>query len=620
MRSFPGPTPRVILTLLVTIWQVLVGGVRVFFVDSLKSGMIDIRPLGRAARLLSAFGLLLVFGYLFGILFNDVLRTQTALEPLVFQSGAERGLMAPSIAVPLTLATITLAWSYLLTGALHIERRARLAVLAIYFFFGFLGLAQGIMGSAAAGASWAVPATAVVLLGFLVALLAAFRILPGRTTPLAVEFSLMLGLQGGLNIFAVALAVSAQQRTGFPYVNGYLLSETLDLTRLMIIPFLIISGSEMGNFARDFSGWAAKSVRENAGLWTPALLALFLLLRWLGLLRELLDAGIGGGQLRAWLGAALLVGGLAIVFAWRRRQPGGEAVPAGLITRLIVLSQSVLISLGPLLTIVGAFFTVVIIVLAGRGDVDLAGLSAQANDAIGVISTVNAIYRDVVHALLAALGVGVAVLGVRRGQPTIAAFGLALAWTRALEWLMEFARPLSALSFDYKDVDMLLLGVLTAATLYLARQGIAGPRPGAPHSSVAEAAPAPGLTSERALHLLALAILGWVLTQTSFLDNPFSPFFAFAGVFFLVFGILWGVLTAGGKFANRETPEYPRASRLLMYLGYALLSLTVSHWFIVSHNVQAQAIQSSLTLSGFRVYGLTLAYLAFIEAGKPLLE
>jgi hypothetical protein len=50
------------------------------------------------------------------------------------------------------------------------------------------------------------------------------------------------------------------------------------------------------------------------------------------------------------------------------------------------------------------------------------------------------------------------------------------------------------------------------------------------------------------------------LAQVS-VNSPLSPFFGFAGVLLLAFGILWNVLTAGGQFANQDSPGFPRASR-----------------------------------------------------------
>ena len=161
-------------------------------------------------------------------------------------------------------------------------------------------------------------------------------------------------------------------------------------------------------------------------------------------------------------------------------------------------------------------------------------------------------------------------------------------------------RPLYALRYTYAEVDTIMLLVFTGLTLlWLARRRFTG---------------------SLALRLLALALLMAVLNQTAFLDNPFSPLFGFAGVFFLVFGIMWSVLTAGGQFANTNSPGFPRASRLLLYIGYVLLSVSVAHWYLVSHNIDLQIVQSNYNFAGFRTFGLPLAFLALVEGGRRLVE
>ena len=87
------------------------------------------------------------------------------------------------------------------------------------------------------------------------------------------------------------------------------------------------------------------------------------------------------------------------------------------------------------------------------------------------------------------------------------------------------------------------------------------------------------------------------------MDNPFSPLFGFAGVFFLVFGIMWSVVTGGGQFVHGDSSGLPRASRLLLYLGYVLLSVSVAHWYIISHNVVEQTIQHDFTLGAIAFTG-----------------
>jgi hypothetical protein len=533
----------------------------------------------------------------------------------VFESGAGRGLLVPSIAVPLTLITVTLAWSYVLTGALHVRRAARWLVFLVYVVFGFLGLANASLAIPSHAGRFSVFTVAAIFLAVLSALWIAFRVLPYRRAPIAVEFALMLVLQTVLTLVGLAQAVRAQQRSDFPYVGSYLITTSIDLSRMVIIPFLVNSGSEMGNFARDVAGWLSKSVRKYAAGWmTSFLLLAFLAYRWFGLARSLLG-GITPQQRNAWLGAALLIIGIGLIYVWRRQQKSGEAVSAWLVVALIVLPQLVQIAIAPLLVVVGFFFTLTASLNMQSGGVDYAGLMNQANQALGALASLSNAYAEVRYLVLAVMAAVVAWWAGRRGQGTVAAFALALAWAQILAWLMEPGHVLQGVRYQYADVDALLLVILTGATVFWLARGWQQ-RAGTYAASKASA----GLTNERALHLLGLGFLAALLAQTGFLSDPFSPFFSFAGVFFLVFGILWGVLTAGGKFANSETPDYPRASRLLMYIGYALLSLAISHWFIVSHNVGSQALQSSLTMSGFRIYGLALAYLVFIEGGKPLFE
>ena len=228
----------------------------------------------------------------------------------------------------------------------------------------------------------------------------------------------------------------------------------------------------------------------------------------------------------------------------------------------------------------------------------MTALLAEANRALGLVGELSNSYRDYRQLIAVALSALVVVAAARRRNLAVAAFGLVLGWSQLLEWLTAPSRWLESFSFQYADVDVIWLIALTSLTLFwtIRRE----------------------LTTERTLALFALAILGAVLTQTSFLDNPFSPLFSFAGVFFLVFGILWNVLTVGGRFTNTDSPRFPRASRLLLYVGYVLLSVTIAHWFIVSHNIEMQRLQSDLTMDGFRIFGLALAYLAFVQGGASL--
>ena len=600
MSTLSRTLPRQVGTLLYRVWQVVTDGVRLFVWETLRTGMIDLRPLGGVLRLLTVTGLVLVFGFLASILFSDVLRTLSALEPLDFESSSTRGLLAPALAVPLTLGALLFAWSFILTGALAVRSaRARWFVFLLYLLFELSGLLSGVFGVPAHAGFLSLGLMGLAYVGVFALLVLAFIFLPRLSLPLYIQFIFILGLNTTLVALGLAQAAAAQVRTGFPYPAGYLIGTTVSLARVLIIPLLFLSGVEWVNFGVEVARWTTVSVRRHATGWIMgALLGLFLSYRLYGLAVNTIAKGLNAEQLQAWAGAVLLCLGLVAIMLWLRRRARGESVPYGLVVLLVVGLPLFQIVSAPLLTLIGLFFVLNAYFFEMLGWTNLTALLAEANRALGFVGELSNSYRDYRQLIAVALSALVVVAAARRRNLAVAAFGLVLGWSQLLEWLTAPSRWLESFSFQYADVDVIWLIALTSLTLFwtIRRE----------------------LTTERTLALFALAILGAVLTQTSFLDNPFSPLFSFAGVFFLVFGILWNVLTVGGRFTNTDSPRFPRASRLLLYVGYVLLSVTIAHWFIVSHNIEMQRLQSDLTMDGFRIFGLALAYLAFVQGGASL--
>lgn len=216
------------------------------------------------------------------------------------------------------------------------------------------------------------------------------------------------------------------------------------------------------------------------------------------------------------------------------------------------------------------------------------------------INDVVALYGAYALLLLAFICAILCVVAVRRSRFAVASFTALLAWSAIVRWLTRIDGVLSALHFDYSHLDTLMIVVLIVMTAWLLARG--------------------KMTQERALRLLGITILTALLHQTGFLDNPFSPLFSAGGVLLIVIGIVWSVLTAGGRFLNADSAGFPRISRALMYFGYVMLSLSVAHWFVVSHDVQQQAVQGDIALSGFALYGLTLLMWLLVMRGRPLLH
>src|SRR5262245_922943 len=260
MISFLGPTRRSLIGLLLTIWQILRTGAQTFVWGAVRDGAIDLRPLNRALRLLTLAGLLLILAFLLSLLFNDFLRINGPLEFLVDDSTETRGLLAPSAAIPLTLAAMTLAWGYTLVGALHVRRDVRWATLLVYVLFGFLPLFSSAVGSVETNAIW------WIMLGVLALLIVCFAVLPRWALPLPLEWSIVLALHGA----AMLLALYAQARTqivsdGELPVSG-LASSLVQSSILLIAPFLFIAGLGWADFGLEVSGWTARAVQRHAAV------------------------------------------------------------------------------------------------------------------------------------------------------------------------------------------------------------------------------------------------------------------------------------------------------------------------------------------------------------------
>ncbi|HEV2126903.1 MAG TPA: hypothetical protein VGW38_29485, partial [Chloroflexota bacterium] len=122
------------------------------------------------------------------------------------------------------------------------------------------------------------------------------------------------------------------------------------------------------------------------------------------------------------------------------------------------------------------------------------------------------------------------------------------------------------------------------------------------------------LTAARAARLLFLVLITWLLRQTDFIENPFDPvagLTGFTGAGFIAFGLLWDALTAG-SWANVETPGLPRVSRIFLYLGYVLLTVTLVNWAVTTHNLgEVERFTGEGALVGLARFGRPLLYGVF---------
>jgi hypothetical protein len=120
------------------------------------------------------------------------------------------------------------------------------------------------------------------------------------------------------------------------------------------------------------------------------------------------------------------------------------------------------------------------------------------------------------------------------------------------------------------------------------------------------------LTPSRASALAFLTLVTLLLRQTDFISNRFSPFVDSGGLGFLAFGIVWDALTIG-SWANEGSRGLPRVSRIFLYLGYVLMTVTVINWAVASHDLEAVGrLTGDVGLVGLEAFGKPLLYTIFV--------
>lgn len=573
------------VTFLKTSRQVASTAVNSFVVDVAREGAIDFRPLHPALRLMLIVGFGLLALFMVGILVGEQGRFWFPRALLVLESSESRTITIPTPFVPLTIFAFTIGWGFILSGGVYTRPLFRWLILFAYYLFFALDVIIESSSSAlgAGGAIGFILFLVILLLNSL--LFFTFLAVPYIPIPRPLIWAGIMTLVGGVSVTALLLAIRTEGIIN-EFQSGNFVSGLITNLFILIVGFLLISGLGWIDFALQTSKWATDAVQQHA---SPFVVMLFLLIllgaRGIGMAQQVAQSGLDGNGL---LGASILIGGLALIGVVRRYFAPQGQVPYG-----FLLWFAVLIPIGQyLIFILSRLAFVVLIFQVMRAE------AQQWNDQLAMTISWISEGETIIRPFgIAGAGVLIALIA-RKRNGMLATFGLVVAWTQLLKWLTAYGRPLAAYRFEYANVDFVMVGLLLLLVLFWTFTN--------------------QLSRPRMLHLFAIAALMALLNQTDFLDNPFSPLFGSAGVAFFVFGIFWNVIDLAGLFVNKETPGLPRDSRALLYIGYALLAVAVSHWFIASHNLIYQQYQSDLTYLAFAELGYPLAYTVILEGGRSL--
>lgn len=554
----------------------------------LRDGLLRLDGLPWLTRVLVWGGFMLLFAMLGVLLIGDWWRTTFELRALA-NGIPGRGTLVPVALVPVTFFLLTIAWGFILTGALHITLWLRVLVFGFYFLVVLEWFPSFLLT-----ASWPerLIALGAMLLLALIFLWRAFA--PQRP---ALELALVLTPMALLFAVVHTHAVILDELSGIPSVLGVLQASMITY-RSLAIPLLAVVGLDIALFTLQLAHWGTRQVGTHlprAGVYG----ALLLVAGWR--LWEVAQNNLeyvrvsSGGVWLGYLGAAIGVL-LTIAVWWGLRQLGSAGPPT-----VEAVAEAAERSVYPLaLLFFGAtLLAFFLLTLAAAAIVGYA-LGEIISLVAGLILLVLLAAANLINNLLdpwqllvSLLAVGGAVWLARRGRPALALylgiFGVRAAWN-----VLTNARGL--LSFFYWRGDaplelwwaLLLLGV----GLWWALRG--------------------RLSAQRATNLLSLWLITLLLGQPDFIGDPFSPFFGWAGIAFVAFGIAWDALTSGG-WANQGSRALPRSSRIFVYLGYLLLTVTLINWNLVTHDLEGTAfLLDDVVLAGISLFGRPLLYAAIL--------
>jgi hypothetical protein len=568
------------------LWTTPVAVFNEFVLSDLREGQIDLHSLGWVSRRLVRLGLAINLGMLFVLLNHERLRLAFDLRPaLVFTPG--RGALIPTVLFPLSLFLLSLAWAYALTGAGSAHRLVQAGVLVLYLFTATASLA--VIVSHSLIAAW-------IGLALLLSACLVCAFIPRRWLPPERLFALLLLLVGSFFALVQARALASDRLLGLPMGEAALQSNLAALGTL-VLPLLMRAGFDIAGFALRAATWAtamAERLLPARGLATITGLGSLLLVysiarhsteaiptpNWLDAL-----AGLSG--------AFLLV--LVMLGCWwlvdkRAHGSGSRDAQVLGVTAARCAMPLVLCFLLPLLL---SFIPMQMAQIAQPLAIHFGGPWQPVGAVLfGGASLLMTLIQQRIDTWFLLVSIGLLAFAIYASlsrRPGVALYtgfvGIRGLWVH----LTAESRPLSMLGWESQDLIVLVWLLVTGVTaLVWWRRG--------------------GWRSAHTMRLTFLVTLLALVRQTDFIGDPFSPFLPFTAIGFIAFGLAWNMLTAGG-WTNQSDPWLPSASRIFLYIGYMLLTITLVNWAVTAHDLSTvNQFTGQTGLAGFFVLGVPFIY------------
>lgn len=362
------------------------------------------------------------------------------------------------------------------------------------------------------------------------------------------EFPLILLLVGLVLGLCLVDYAAGQRLLGFR-LAPVLIDQTMSFLTFLVLPAAFAAGAAVAEIAVGITMAATRIGQQRGGrTWPYVIFAAVVVLRLVQEVRRLVTLDPVNSGLLAFAPAAALVAAFAgLAWAVAALTPLAAtpvvALPEQLGRIAVPVGAAVIALMLPVYVLIFGWQVVVSVSPSGApGGFDPSPLVDRLVDGFRL--------------LLGGVLVTVALLRfARRGQ---AGPALVLGGAGVMVMALGGLRLLTGYRWAFwldpdAVVSVVTLGVLLVTVWLLARQT---------------------LTPDRALGLAAVLILAVVLSVRSVVADPFATLLGYTGVGFVLFGLVWDLLT-GSDWANTDGRQLRRPVRVLLAVGYPLLTVTV---------------------------------------------
>lgn len=474
------------------------------------------------------------------------------------------GTVSFTITLPVLVACVTfmtVAWTWVVVGALHSRLLLRLPVLLLFF-----GMHLSMLASFS---STLVTAWILLVLGL------AYLVWHGLKQPGGyLRDLIVIGL--GMALFYVSIIDQFQLVNPKGEFVATLLSIQFMKLSIFLLPLLMCAGLDLGESVRDVTRWFIGQ-----------------------------GASRSSEQVLFWVAVGLNVAKLAYLFQ--------EAVPAwGWLTAglFLVLVGYSAVRMKPWLGVqhepqfgilfsgaIASIFLMLVFLLV----LPVFGLTVQVEHAPWLMAGVLGAVAAAGALVLALIKPGTAGRTAMLFLMIFALWSLIRSLGTPVVWNDLFGLPGSGF-VDLSILDGLVTLLLPALLLYLRARGLA----------------------TRSVSAWAISLtVGFTVMRVMFylvLNNFAIPAVA-AAAQLAVFGIglLWDVLTSGDRWTNLHSDKVPRPARVMLYFGY--VSMTVTALIFWKGTDQGSLFdEDGLAANGLLVLGIPLYLYGFVRAGIMLVR